>query len=124
MDDASAAIYERIARLQETNIEALGVVVGELSAKARDELEQHIDERLKKLRAGPSGARGATGAKGDSGARGPQGAVGPVGKPGPTIAKWILDKKRYSALPVMSDGTVGPELQLHGLFEQFQQDTR
>jgi hypothetical protein len=62
------------------------------------------------------------------GGRGPEGAVGPPGKTGgrgprgeatPTIISWVLDYKRYTAIPTLSDGKEGAPLELRGLFEQF-----
>jgi hypothetical protein len=63
-----------------------------------------------------------------SGSRGPVGETGPRGKKGdrgdrgearPTIVNWVLDRKRYRAIPTMSDGKLGAPLELRGLFEQF-----
>ena len=66
------------------------------------------------------------GKRGVAGERGPQGERGPKGDPAPavTIIKgWKLDRARYVATPVMSDGREGPSLELRGLFEQFQDET-
>jgi hypothetical protein len=38
---------------------------------------------------------------------------------GVTICDWKIDRARYVATPVMSDGREGPPLELRGLFEQF-----
>jgi hypothetical protein len=38
---------------------------------------------------------------------------------GVTIRDWKIDRARYVATPVMSDGREGPPLELRGLFEQF-----
>jgi hypothetical protein len=59
------------------------------------------------------GKRGAAGEKGERGPRGDAGASGA------TIVGWKIDRPRYVAIPVMSDGREGPPLELHGLFEQF-----
>jgi hypothetical protein len=40
------------------------------------------------------------------------------------IKSWKIDRKRFAATPIMTDGTHGPELELHGLFEEFQIETR
>jgi hypothetical protein len=32
---------------------------------------------------------------------------------------WQLDQERYRAIPFMSDGTPGPELNLHPFFEAY-----
>jgi hypothetical protein len=62
------------------------------------------------------GKRGAAGEKGERGAQGPQGNPGLSGA---TIRDWRLERERYVATPVMSDGSDGPPLELRGLFEQF-----
>ena len=41
---------------------------------------------------------------------------------GATIRDWKIDRARYVATPVMSDGREGPPLELRGLFEQFLAD--
>jgi hypothetical protein len=63
------------------------------------------------------GKRGQRGEKGESGERGQQ------GEPGPTIVSWQIDRVHYRASPLMSNGTVGPMLELRGLFEQFLSET-
>jgi hypothetical protein len=64
------------------------------------------------------GRRGAAGEKGERGER------GPTGSSGATISGWQIDRARYVATPVMSDGRDGPLLELRGLFEQFLHKTR
>ena len=68
--------------------------------------------------------RGKRGDKGESGERGPKGDPGPAGSPALTIKDWKLDRARYVATPVLSDGSNGPTLDLRGLFEQFNTETR
>jgi len=41
---------------------------------------------------------------------------------GATIREWKIDRARYVATPVMSDGREGPPLELRELFEQFLAD--
>src|SRR5215475_2699586 len=65
------------------------------------------------------GKRGAAGEKGERGERGPK---GDPGLSGVTICDWKIDRARYVATPVMSDGREGPPLELRGLFEQFLRD--
>jgi hypothetical protein len=72
------------------------------------------------LLAGP-GRRGAAGERGE---RGPSGPQGNPGLSGATIRDWKIDRARYVAVPVMSDGSEGPPLQLRGLFEQFLLEAR
>jgi hypothetical protein len=64
----------------------------------------------------------AQGKRGVAGEKGPQGERGPKGEPGEagtSIRSWKLDRTRYVATPIMSDGKHGPPLELRGLFEQF-----
>jgi hypothetical protein len=56
------------------------------------------------------------------GARGIAGARGERGPSGREIVRWILDREHFLAIPVMSDGTKGPALELRALFEQFQSE--
>ena len=66
------------------------------------------------------------GKRGVAGERGAQGERGPKGDPAPgvtSIKGWKLDRARYVATPVMSDGSSGPSLELRGLFKQFQDET-
>jgi hypothetical protein len=58
--------------------------------------------------------------KGDKGERGPHGDKGDRGPSGEKIDSWQVDRERYRASPLMSDGTVGPMLELRPLFEQYQ----
>ena len=67
-------------------------------------------------------AQGKRGATGEPGPRGPTGIAGPPGKDAATLVRWDIDRASYSAIPVMSDGTSGPPLNLRGLFEQFQDE--
>ena len=67
------------------------------------------------------GKRGVAGEKGERGERGPK---GDPGLSGVTICDWKIDRARYVATPVMSDGREGPPLELRGLFEQFLHETR
>src|SRR5262249_28113986 len=58
------------------------------------------------------GKRGAAGEKGERGVQGPQGNPGLSGA---TIRGWKIDREKYVATPVMSDGRDGPPLELLGL---------
>jgi len=55
---------------------------------------------------------------------GPRGERGEKGDPGPTILDWEIDRAAYQAVPIMSDGTLGPPLVLHALFEQYHAESR
>ena len=69
------------------------------------------------------GARGVKGEKGERGAKGDRGEQGVAGKPAPTFAAWEIERERYSLRGIFADGSKTPELDLRGLFEQFQDET-
>jgi hypothetical protein len=62
--------------------------------------------------------------KTEKGERGERGPKGDAGASGGTIRDWKIDRARYVATPLMSDGSDGPPLELRGLFEQFLLETR
>jgi hypothetical protein len=62
------------------------------------------------------------GRTGKPGARGPRGDEGDKAEP-VTIISWQIDRSRYRASPLWSDGQVGPNLELRGLYEQFHEET-
>jgi hypothetical protein len=70
-----------------------------------------------------SSRQGRPGRPGEAGERGPRGEKGEKGEPGATVVSWQLDRQRYRISPLMSDGKVGPILELRGLFEQFLSET-
>jgi len=57
---------------------------------------------------------------GERGKRGEMGPRGERGMPAPIIAEWQV--RDYRAVPVMSDGSIGPALDLRMLFEQYHQE--
>ena len=59
------------------------------------------------------------GKRGVAGERGERGQQGNPGLTGATIRDWKIDRTRYVATPVMSDGREGPPLDLRELFQQF-----
>ena len=62
------------------------------------------------------------GSRGDRGPKGERGLTGPRGERGQaaaTIQSWQIDRARYAAIPIMSDGSEGPPLELRGLFVLF-----
>jgi hypothetical protein len=69
-------------------------------------------------------SQGKRGAAGEKGERGPPGPRGDPGLRGATIRDWKIDRARYVATPVMTDGSDGPPLELRELFEQFLLETR
>jgi hypothetical protein len=71
--------------------------------------------------------QGARGGTGERGPQGPAGAKGEDGRPGAkpvSIRSWKVDRARFVAVPLMSDGTEGPVLEMRSLFEQFADETR
>jgi hypothetical protein len=60
------------------------------------------------------GKKGPAGRKGDRGERGATGV---------SFTAWELDVANYCAIPVMSDGFVGPVLELRAFFEQYMYET-
>jgi hypothetical protein len=69
-------------------------------------------------------SQGKRGAAGEKGARGECGPRGDPGLSGATIGGWKIDRTRYLATPLMSNGGEGPPLELRELFEQFLTDAR
>ena len=61
--------------------------------------------------AAKAGARGKQGEIGQRGERGPAGPTAPI------IAGWTV--RDFAAVPVLSDGSTGPALDLRALFEQY-----
>ena len=51
--------------------------------------------------------------------RGPAGIAGPSGVDATAVFGWNVDRATYTVVPIMSDGSSGPSLNLRGLFEQF-----
>jgi hypothetical protein len=66
---------------------------------------------------GAPGLMGPPGPMGPPGLPGHNGAQGPAGPSAPTIVSWHIDRERYRAIPILSDGLPGPELNLWPLFE-------
>jgi hypothetical protein len=64
-------------------------------------------------------APGKRGTSGEPGPRGPAGIAGPSGVDAAAVVGWNIDRATYTVVPVMSDGSSGPPLNLRGLFEQF-----
>ena len=69
-------------------------------------------------------SQGKRGVAGERGERGPPGPRGDAGASSATICDWKIDRARYLVMPVMSDGSEGPQLELRGLFEQFLLEAR
>jgi hypothetical protein len=70
---------------------------------------------------------GRQGSKGPAGDRGETGAAGARGLPGtsaPVIIGWKIDRKAYAAIPILSDQSNAPPLELRSLFEQFHDEAR
>jgi hypothetical protein len=105
----------------DTNYHKLDVVTCDSSSfvARRDDPGQCPGDGWQMLACG--GKRGQAGEKGERGERGERGMRGEdAGK----IKSWKIDRKRFAATPIMTDGTHGPELELHGFFDEFQIETR
>jgi hypothetical protein len=68
-------------------------------------------------------SRGSRGSRGERGPVGIAGLRGERGVAAPTIQSWQVDRSRYLAIPIMSDGSTGPALELRALFEQYFAET-
>jgi hypothetical protein len=66
-----------------------------------------------------AGHAGKPGPKGERGEPGPRGERGLPGQARLTILSWQIDRERYRATPLLSDGSEGPALELRALFEQY-----
>jgi hypothetical protein len=71
-----------------------------------------------------AGRPGKPGLKGDRGDAGVRGERGLPGQAAPVILAWKIDREQFRAVPVMSDGSEAPVLELRGLFEQFHSEAR
>jgi hypothetical protein len=65
--------------------------------------------------AGRPGKQGLPGGKGERGERGMPGMAAQA----PAIVAWRIDRKTYTATPLMDDGNAGAPLELRELFAQF-----
>ena len=63
--------------------------------------------------------QGKPGQRGETGQSGLRGEKGERGEPGATVVSWQLDRERYRISPLMSDGKVGPAMELYPLFSQY-----
>ena len=68
-------------------------------------------------------ARSAKGLKGERGPRRNKGEKGDNNSGDVTIQSWLINRARYSASPLLSNGQVGATLELRKLFELFQAQT-
>jgi len=71
-----------------------------------------------------AGRPGKPGPKGERGESGQAGERGLPGQAAPVIAAWEIDRKNFRAVPVMSDKSKAPALDLRELFEQYQMESR
>ena len=70
--------------------------------------------------AGKPGIKGPPGSRGEAGEAGQRGERGTT----PTIAGWKVDRKTYTATPILSDNSEAEPLSLRPLFEQFHGEAR
>ena len=52
--------------------------------------------------------------------RGLKGESGTAGEPGLTIVDWAIEE--YRAAPIMSDGSIGPVLDVRGFFDLYHRE--
>jgi len=71
-----------------------------------------------------AGRPGRPGPKGERGDRGERGERGQPAAAAPVIVGWRVDRAAFCAIPIMSDDSEAPALELRGLFEQFQMESR
>jgi hypothetical protein len=71
----------------------------------------------------PIALPGKRGQQGPPGQRGEKGERGPPGQSAPFVVSWIVERASYTVVPILSDGTEGPRLELRSLFEQFFEET-
>ena len=69
-------------------------------------------------------SRGRPGKQGERGTKGDRGDKGAPGEPAPTIVGWKINREDFTITPIVSDGSKLAAIELHGLFEQFQAETR
>jgi hypothetical protein len=67
--------------------------------------------------------QGKPGRRGERGEPGPRGIPGKLGEAGPTIVAWKVERAAYLAIPVLSNGQMGPTLDLRELFAQYLSET-
>jgi hypothetical protein len=104
-----------------------------------DEESTHLEKQINALQVQPAELkgqlaqinqreRGPAGPRGERGLKGPPGRQGRKGDPGlsarvPTLRTWFIEREKFRATPVMSDGSHGPALDLRDLFVEFQNQT-
>lgn len=64
------------------------------------------------------------GKRGEKGERGEKGLRGDPGSSSAALIEWEIDKRNYVAVPIMSDGSRGPELSIRDFLEQYEIETR
>jgi len=69
-----------------------------------------------------AGKQGKPGVKGDKGDRGDHGHHGVTTIETRAFKGWIIDRERYIVTPILADGSKGEPLNLHSLFEQYDND--
>jgi len=61
--------------------------------------------------------------QGKVGRPGRDGTDGKAGRDAPRITGWLVNRESYTVVPLMSDNSRGPPLELHELFERFLAET-
>jgi len=68
-------------------------------------------------------SRGSRGNRGQEGQRGLMGLRGEPGAAAPSIYAWEIDRRNYTAVPILENGSRGPPLELRALYEQYFAET-
>ena len=61
--------------------------------------------------------------QGKKGQPGRDGVDGKAGKDAPRIVQWLVNRESFSCIPLMSDNSRGPPLELRELFQRFNEET-
>jgi hypothetical protein len=129
--DAIAEFVATELEARDAEVAALKRHIGDLEHKLtqRSTIEQHVHEagmrleeraiRRDEAKRGRPGRQGERGARGERGPAGPRGPAGKPAKPGPTLTAWKIEPANFSVRPFLSDGQLGPELNLRSLFERY-----
>jgi hypothetical protein len=94
-------------------IRSLEITIAELKGEIK---------RLTENQRGPAGPRGERGLRGLAGRQGPKGKAGSDAK-APRIRTWWIQPEKFCAVPVLSDGSHGPALDIRPFFLEFQKQT-
>jgi hypothetical protein len=150
-DEMEAALWAKLLNEEKQHAEQMQKADGKIAALERENADMKremlavryelnsahdVDERFREVERSMAarqlaieeqkrGPQGKVGPKGDRGLKGDPGRRGRDGKDAAEISvvSWQLDRERYRVSPLMSNGRVGPSLELRDLFEYFLHET-